>query len=152
MREFINIISEAVSADLTATIKEVVREYIDSGAAVSTFEINNGLCDEFASRVCARLGGETDDFYGIGAESFTIDGQGDEWDAELLKKHWPECIPTHGLTWSDLRRFRSRAVPCHVWIVHNGRHYDAECPEGVDNFFELPLIRRGMERMAGLVE
>lgn len=30
----------------------------------------------------------------------------------------------------------------HWWIVYNGRHYDAECPEGVQSFLELPIYKR----------
>jgi hypothetical protein len=28
----------------------------------------------------------------------------------------------------------------HVWIVHNGKHYDAEKPSGVDEYMELPFF------------
>jgi len=30
----------------------------------------------------------------------------------------------------------------HRWLVLAGRHYDAECPEGVDHWHQLPLFRR----------
>lgn len=32
--------------------------------------------------------------------------------------------------------------PIHVWIFYNGKHYDAECPEGVTNFMDLPFFKR----------
>jgi len=28
----------------------------------------------------------------------------------------------------------------HVWIVWNNHHYDAECPNGVQNFEQLPIF------------
>lgn len=30
----------------------------------------------------------------------------------------------------------------HVWLVHNGRHFDAITPDGVDNPFELRLFKQ----------
>lgn len=30
--------------------------------------------------------------------------------------------------------------PPHVWVYYNGKHYDAECPEGVSDFRELPFF------------
>lgn len=32
-----------------------------------------------------------------------------------------------------------------TWIVHDGRHYDAECVEGVSEYLELPFFRRHPE-------
>jgi len=34
------------------------------------------------------------------------------------------------------------ALPGHVWISHGGRSYDAEAPDGVDDWRDLPLFRR----------
>jgi hypothetical protein len=34
------------------------------------------------------------------------------------------------------------ALPGHVWIAHGGRSYDAEAPDGVDDWRDLPLFRR----------
>lgn len=33
----------------------------------------------------------------------------------------------------------------HTWIVHDGRHYDAECVEGVPDYRDLPFFRRHPE-------
>lgn len=30
----------------------------------------------------------------------------------------------------------------HRWILYNGKHYDAECPEGVNKPRNLPIFRR----------
>ena len=30
----------------------------------------------------------------------------------------------------------------HVWIVYQGKHYDAECIDGVDNFLDLPIFQK----------
>ena len=34
------------------------------------------------------------------------------------------------------------SLPGHVWILFEGKHYDAECIDGVDNFLELPIFQR----------
>lgn len=33
----------------------------------------------------------------------------------------------------------------HVWIACEGRHYDAECPDGVTDYRDLPFFRRHPE-------
>lgn len=149
MKSYIEILTESVS-DISRVIRETVAEYVEQGQAPSAYQINNGLCESFARDVITKLGGESDTLYDIGAENFTVGGLGDEWDDGLLARYWPKCVPTHGLSWEDLRRRGWHSIPAHVWIVYNKRHYDSECPEGVDNFFELPLIRRIMQRLAGL--
>jgi len=30
----------------------------------------------------------------------------------------------------------------HIWLTINGRHYDAEMPEGEDSWWDLPIYRR----------
>ena len=32
--------------------------------------------------------------------------------------------------------------PFHVWVCDGNRHYDAEAPNGVDNWWELPFFQR----------
>mgnify|MGYP006289626547 CR=1 FL=1 len=33
----------------------------------------------------------------------------------------------------------------HTWIMYDGRHYDAERPEGVDDYHDLPFFERHPE-------
>jgi hypothetical protein len=33
----------------------------------------------------------------------------------------------------------------HVWITDGKLHYDAECPQGVSSFFELPIFKSYIE-------
>jgi len=132
-------VSHEALRDAILTLRD---RWIKEGEAPSAYEINNGLCEDFAQAVIAELGGESETLSMYWGDEFTLDGY--EWDAGLLARHWPGSVPTHGLDWGDLRGF----VPVHAWIIFEGRHYDAECPEGVDNLFELPLVRRGMEFLA----
>jgi hypothetical protein len=38
--------------------------------------------------------------------------------------------------------FSNISIGFHVWITNGIFHYDAECPEGVKNFFHLPFFQR----------
>lgn len=29
----------------------------------------------------------------------------------------------------------------HVWILYKGKHYDAECPKGIENWLNLRIFR-----------
>ena len=68
-------------------------------------------------------------------------------DRQLLSTHWPKVQPTQGLGWDDLERLAEDAgwdTGTHAWVVHEQRHYDCECPQGVDNFLELPFFERAI--------
>jgi hypothetical protein len=126
---------------VSAAIKELRSEYIASGEAPSYFEINNGLCEDFAEEVLSRLRaahGRREDLFTVGGENFYLCDDSERWDADLLKRHWGIAPPEH-FTWAMLDEV---GFGHHVWLTSGGRHFDAECPEGVDSFFELPLFRR----------
>lgn len=129
--------------NLSEAIKQVRKQYIASGQAKSFYEINNGLCDDFADDVIALMGGYKEDLTELGNENFMIGLDGDKcgddvWDWKLLKKHWG-ITPPAGLAKSDVNNM---GFGGHVWIVSGQMHYDAECPDGVASFFDLPLFRR----------
>lgn len=130
---------------LTNSIRQLRDEYLKGHLALSLYEINNGLCEKFASDILKNLGGYNDDYNFMEVENacFMIGEDGAEtendiWDSELLGSYW-DMKPPYNLTWEDLN---SISFGTHVWITFNKRHYDAECSEGVDNFFELPLFKR----------
>lgn len=130
----------------TAFVEAIMKmrdRYISEGRAPSYYEINNGLCDDFASDVIAELPHMREHILDVANHSFMMGQDGDEtendiFDIELLKQHWPKVRPLHGLTWDDIN---SIDFGLHVWMVYEGRHYDAECPHGVENFFSLPLFQ-----------
>ena len=35
-----------------------------------------------------------------------------------------------------------RGYPGHIWLLCNGRHYDAECPHGVTRWQYLPIFAK----------
>ncbi|MFP4591032.1 MAG: hypothetical protein ACLFM8_06185 [Halobacteriales archaeon] len=40
----------------------------------------------------------------------------------------------------------------HTWLFHDGRHYDVECVEGVEDYRDLPFFRRHPEAAVRPVE
>lgn len=96
--------------DVTEILNQLVEEF-----GVSAYEINNGLCEDFAMTAIDRLEGSSDHVYECVTESFT-DADG--------------CLPD------------GTQLGGHVWIHYYGRYYDAECPEGVADWKELPIFRR----------
>ena len=36
--------------------------------------------------------------------------------------------------------------PSHCWFIHEGKHYDAECPQGVDCWHDLPIFKKWIKR------
>lgn len=129
--------------NLSEAIRHVRQQFIASGLAKSFYEINNGLCDDFAAAVIALMGGYTEALYEVCNQNFMVGVDGDEcgddvWDWKLLKKHWG-INPPEGLTKSDVNDI---GFGGHVWITDGRFHYDAEYPDGVSSFFDLPLYRR----------
>ena len=148
---------------LTAAIRTTIRQWIEGGRAVEAMDINcgkaDGCCDDFVADVYDTLGGQDVAYDELGLSEMGIDSVmavGDESDPEafnegrpfdrtLLAKYWPSVQPPQGLSWDDLDQLSVDAsfnCGTHVWIAVNGRHHDAECPEGVDNLFELPFFQR----------
>lgn len=126
---------------IAAVICMVRAEFISAGFAPSYYEINNGLCDDFATTVSSRL--KLPNLQEYGSENFMCGEDGDLfendiWDWSLLRKHWA-IVPPSGLTEAEVNDI---AFGAHVWLSDGRLHYDAECPAGVSNFFDLPIFRR----------
>ena len=51
---------------------------------------------------------------------------GEDWDTNCLGDYGDLC----------------ELLPGHVWVWKDGKHYDAECPEGVTDPLELPIFNR----------
>lgn len=100
----------------------------------TAYQINNGLCEEFAEDVLEDLGGYSDDSFELVTEDFS-----DEWGI---------IQPGFKSIYGNLPHKVEKEIdlPFHVWIFHKGKHYDAEKPEGVKNFFNLPIFKRSIEK------
>jgi hypothetical protein len=117
---------------------------------MGVFEINNGMCEDFAQDVLKQLGWREHELPAdsplqvVETANFQVEGDDfPRWDAKLLRRYWSIKRP-EGRTWLELNRIDYGQ---HTWLAaHTGAtawlHFDAECVEGVSSFFELPLFRR----------
>lgn len=127
---------------ITQIIREVRDEFLTKGKASSFWHINDGLCSDFAREVLETLPGGVNGKHGfrdVENLSFmnTSEGEGESWDWNLLREHWGITTPD-GLSKAE---FESISFGQHVWITDGSMHYDAECPEGVKDFFDLPIFK-----------
>jgi len=104
-------------------------------------EINQGLCEAFAHHIL-KLNPDAN-MYGF-EEFEKPDGQ---YDWELMAEFGSK--PPEGFTEQQVWDINPGG---HLWIILNNRHYDAECPDGVDNFFELPFFQRQLKKKEKLRE
>jgi hypothetical protein len=125
-----------------------VTKYIDGNyvdVIVSDYVgINNGLCTGFAEEVdsiienCDIL---SNDYLVQDIDSGWNGGGEDEWDlGSLLKYNSP---PPDFFTLNDIKE---KVLGYHCWIYYENKHYDAECPFGVTNLFELPFFESCLKR------
>lgn len=124
--------------DIPAAIRQLRKEYIDQGLAPSYYEINNGLCDNFTADLIASFN-HPEGLWDLCNQNFTMDDSDREWDWALLEKHWPNIRAPKGLSHEEMDDLE---FGYHVFINCEDRFYDAECPDGVKNFFDLPIFRR----------
>jgi hypothetical protein len=135
--------------DISGTIEMLVDQYLKSKQTncYSVLDINNGLCNDFAESLIEKLGGEDENLRSLDTSEF--------YSAFSDEALWDETIPTdHGGVWNKeaLDKYGyppmvERAhVGIHQWIWFNGKHYDAEAPEGVDSPWDLPIFRRELKK------
>lgn len=74
--------------------------------------INGGDCTDFACELMERL---------------------DSREMEIEKMDTPEAYGVEDCLVTE---------PYHMWITDGSRHYDAEAPEGVSDWKELPFFQR----------
>lgn len=137
------------------TIRELVAHFQDEGEVTSAYEINCGYCDLFAERLLTALARLTPvpragEIFVDDLLQRTEEGEDAEpmFDREGVRSWHPGAVPPEGLDWDDMDRIAALynfAGGTHVWVEIDDRHYDAECPEGVDNLFDLPFFKRKFE-------
>lgn len=128
-----------------------IREVINSTAQkymknynCTLLEINDGFCYDFAQEVQKKLGYSRKDLYILNTAMFSSDYSTDMVEALYKDKmNWSKSmLDKYGKPPVDLKTWRPND---HEWIVFKNRHYDAECPNGVDKWYELPIIQRYMK-------
>jgi len=122
---------------VASAIQDLREEYLKHGRAKSYYSINNGLCEDFAESVVAQVGRSSPTLFTLCNQELQVEDE-DTWDRTLLEGYWGITPPKH-FTWDTLSAVN---FGYHVWVTCDKRHYDSECPTGVDSFFDLPLFRR----------
>lgn len=107
----------------------------------SAQEINSGLCETFAHEAVQSVPeGFRAMVHEIGIEEvIDPDRRGFLWG--------PGVMPPEGNDESEMDALFETLLAGHAWIMAGDsatrmRHFDAECPEGVESFLDLPLFRR----------
>lgn len=130
--------------------KEIIRlsnEYIESGLAKNACVITDELSEEFAYQVQnnllktrAKTGILIFSIYDFMSSEKDGPDNRHVFDLSFLNKR-PNIVPISGLSWDDMAEVLFEP---HVWMYFDGLCFDAECPEGVLNFFELPFYKRAV--------
>ena len=106
---------------ITKAIKALVTQYI-SGVNYhpsSAYDINNGLCEEFAMIIDEQ-----------------IEGAYMSWGDQLDDKFWGMARDHRIYRWAEEHAFGD------CFIIFKDRYYDSEAPEGVDHPKDLPFYVR----------
>lgn len=126
--------------DLAAAIHAEIAVFLQSVSG-GVRAINDGPCAAFAGAVHARLGADpriliirTADFRASGCFGSP------RIKSKRVKQISPASKPPAPLSWGDLDTL-GIIQDAHCWLMFQGRHYDAEAPEGVDSLFDLPFFR-----------
>lgn len=131
---------------VTSTILSIRDSYMDKGNLKYYSEINAGLCCEFAEDVVYTLRELTKCKPQVFSSDYLMieenDDLSDRWDIDILKSRSDVQLPD-GFTFNDLNNMN---IGYHVWITYKSLHFDAECPQGVRNIFDLPFYQRCFER------
>jgi len=142
---------------ITAGIRFTLDRWLKEGLASDPCEINTGAAkggtaEDFARHVVHDLGD-----LGFLPARLHITMLSQDWDAPEtigspfdrteIARHYPSSVPPEGMDWDDLTRMSADlgfTFESHVWLNKGDRHYDAECPEGVANLFDLPFFKRAV--------
>jgi hypothetical protein len=129
-----------ISQAIHATIKEFFDEH-----QVTPWDINNGLCGEFADDVETKLNLPSEQLFSLEFANIT-NSEDDIWtDFYPLAIEPYHIRATHGL---DKKTILNALIPhmdmSHVWIIFKCDdiclHFDAENPEGVNNPLLLTVV------------
>ena len=152
---------------LTETIEATLADWIAAGRVLKASQVGNGFCYEFAEEVMTRLGSTE---YGDGympSDSFgrLVDVCTEDWWVRVLRADGTDAGEAEAFT-IDIARLRREGAPLpgwlqdddveaaqtigsmtHNWLVLDGLHYDATCPEGADHFLDLPFFANQIDRL-----
>ena len=146
VKNFKQFINEDVN--ISSEITQMILNYKDVYNC-SISDINNGMCVEFAEEIIEKLGGETDNLYTLHSDEFYDEFRDGNFDNPILTNRgdWnKDAFEKYGYFPIDLSSLNNGLVH-HQWIYYNGKHYDAERPNGVNKWYELPIFQRMIKRV-----
>lgn len=115
--------------EISKTIRDLVSEW-----NVSACEINKGECFVFADVLESKLRQKGYDAEFLSNDYFYNTASEEAKHDEVLwynEKDYNSEKPEN-LIWEGY----------HAWVYVNGKHYDAETPDGVVNFYDLPIFKK----------
>jgi hypothetical protein len=131
-------------------IKQLRSDFKREYNIVSSLDINSGLCIEFSEALvdmfdrdyngnCPHVDILHSDWFAQSVDEY--DGS---YESELKTQHlvWDKAALKMygGILPIDLNVIEE--ITHHQWIIYKGKHYDAETPNGVDRWFQLPIFKR----------
>jgi hypothetical protein len=129
-----------MNLDISSVIEMLLKEYGESGDDARS--INSGLCEEFAHDVVKHLKSSPQAVpHIVYTEDFEAPGGG--W-------NWGGAGPGGSVVDApkSLSKNQLEGVSGgHCWVFLEGKHYDSEVPQGVENFFDLPFFQRAYKRL-----
>jgi len=131
--------------ELAAAIRAAVGRLLERLPG-GILQVNDGHCGDVAEAAVRAVGiRESARYRIVDTVDFCIFGDPEtcRFDARTLRRRWPRSRPPAPLTWRGLNALGLQDCG-HVWLVLDGRHHDADVPDGVDSIFDLPLFRRNL--------
>ncbi len=136
---------ELTNDSIPKIIRKLGKEYREENKC-TLWQINNGRCENFAMDILKALGGYGPQTYELTTDNF-FNIRGNEGESAAFKDESGKYYyQNYGTLPDDINPDDFFDVGDHVWIYHQGKHYDAEEPNGVANFLDLPIFKRAINR------
>lgn len=139
-------INENLSNRVSKILIELRDKYMKE-ENITAKQINSGLCEDVQYEFFEIFGDETPDtfmmddgwFWNMDIKSKYKTASGEYWDVDNLIQYAEPPFD-----WKILRKFDLEG---HSWIYHEGKHYDVEAINGVENMWDLPIYKRQVEEV-----
>lgn len=152
---------------LGAMIRSTLAEWIAEGRVADAREVGDGHCYDFARTVMENLGS---DEHGAGympsdSHGRLLDCVTEDWWSRVLDDDDEDMEEAEAFT-IDIARLRREGAPLpegiedddegfaqevgsmtHNWLVLDGVHYDASCPDGACHFLLMPFFSDQISRL-----
>jgi hypothetical protein len=131
VKNFKTFVNENHQLDQISNAVKLLTKKYNVEYGVSCDLINQGDCENFAEELYDYLKeiGITGE---ILSDGLFYDPFEDEPDDMMLN------ASEYGNKPND---FDKVGLPSHYWFYYNGKHYDSDAPNGVNDMFELPIIK-----------